>query len=138
MDRDEMLAKEEMSWRAFADVIEAMPIDRRTEEGVVPGWSTHDIVWHCAYWTNDGAMALERSNAGDRSDVPEEPEADIVARGRTMTWEELLAKAKESRERIRTALSACPEIDDWVVEAFAGETYEHYDEHTAEVRAFLS
>lgn len=138
MDRDEMLKREDEAWRALTDAIESMPVERRDEQGVVPGWSTHDILWHCAYWAADGGDSLERSNGGDRSESPAPPEADVVAQGRAMSWSEAMAKAEEARRRIRTALEACPDVDDWVIEAFAGETYEHYDEHAAEVRAFIS
>ncbi len=50
MDRDELLQREARAWDALEAAVARVPDDRRAEEGVVPGWSTKDLVWHCGYW----------------------------------------------------------------------------------------
>ena len=36
-----------------------VPQDRRTEPGVVPGWSGADHVWACRYWADDAARRID-------------------------------------------------------------------------------
>jgi hypothetical protein len=39
---------------------------------------------------------------------------------------------------VRTALRALTDATDELAEEFSGETYEHYEEHAAEIRAFAA
>ena len=41
-----------------------------------------------------------------------------------------------ARVRARAALTALEQPSDAAIEEFAGETFDHYDEHAAELRAF--
>ena len=66
MELDNMLRREEEAWRDFAGVIAAVPAERRSVEGVVPGWSPHDLLWHCAYWTEFAGGVLDKVRAGRR------------------------------------------------------------------------
>ena len=140
MNREELLESEDDAWLDFKAASLGLPPDRREVEGVVPGWSTHDLVWHCVYWAANVAEVLERLRRGD----PEPEEGDtgsrdaaILAEGRGMTWDETILRAGLSRERVRAALSAFGEdLPEAAVELFADETFEHYEEHAAEIRAF--
>lgn len=60
MDREALLERENEAWLKFADTFAAVPSDRREAQGVVPGWSTHDLVWHCVYWADYAGDMLER------------------------------------------------------------------------------
>jgi hypothetical protein len=145
MDRDELLKREEEAWLDFADTFTAVPPDRRDVEGVVPGWSTHDLVWHCAYWAGYAGDGLERIHAGENARRPRgdpEPadtwlsEAEVLSRGRTMSWDQVIQQADQERKRVRAALSALRELPELAREWFRDDTFEHYDEHRAEIHAF--
>ncbi len=143
-DRSELLRREEESWSNFARWYAEVPEDRLDEPGVVPGWSTKDLVWHCAYWARFCADALE-SNTGE---VWVDPFADhddaywdgvnaqIAEESKAMSWEQIRAEIPGIRERVRAAVSAAPERDE-VAEAFADETFLHYDEHAQEIARFV-
>jgi hypothetical protein len=135
MKRDELLEHEDAAWTDLATAIDAVPSDRMGVEGVVPGWSIHDLVWHCAYWAGYGADLIERSDAESDDDGPEE--AEILATGRTMPWDEVLLAMRQNRERARAALPAADDRSDAVVSLFREETLEHYLEHASEIRAFI-
>jgi len=60
----------------------------------------------------------------------------VVQEGRAMSWDEIVVASERNRTAVREALSALPTLTDEAVAEFGGETYEHYEEHTAEVRAF--
>jgi hypothetical protein len=140
MNRKELLEREDEAWLDFKAAFLGLTPDRREVEGVVPGWSTHDLVWHCAYWAADVADVLERLRRGDPE--PEEGEtgsrdAEILAQGRGMTWDEVVLRAEPSRERARAALPAFgDDLPEAAVELFTEETFEHYEEHTSQIRAF--
>jgi len=141
MEREELLEREASAWLDLEAAFAAVPPDRREVEGVVPGWSTHDLLWHCAYWAADAGDSLDRLRRGDPE--PEEPSDDdalvaqILAEGRGMTWDETILRAGLSRERVRAALSALgDDPPQAAVELFTEETFEHYEEHAAQIRAF--
>ena len=140
MDRDEMLRREEESWAGFLQAADATPADRRSVEGVVPGWSTHDLVWHCAYWTAWAGVVLERVMRGEPE--PKQPEdeaawdAEILAEGRAMGWDEAIRRAEENRGRVRSAFAAFDEPPELAVQWFTDDTFDHYEEHAEQIRAF--
>jgi hypothetical protein len=138
MERDTMLRREEEAWRDFAGVLAAVPEDRRTAEGVVPGWSTHDLLWHCSYWTGFTGGVLEKIRAGDADpEAGSKEEADILTEGRAASWEDALATVERGRERARAALSAFEgTIPELAAQWFREDTFEHYDEHAEQVRVF--
>ncbi len=141
MDREEMLGREDEAWRRFADTVRAVPADRRDVEGVVPGWTVHDLVWHVGYWAGYAADVIERDRAGETELEPADSdleEAEILATGRGMSWDEVVRRAEHGRDRVRTAFSSSPDPGDTAVEWFRDDTFDHYDEHTAEIRSFVA
>jgi hypothetical protein len=138
METQELLSREDRSWGAFVDAFAAVPEGRREDQGVVPGWSVKDLVWHCGYWAGYVADLLERAAAGETT-----PDQDwdalndlVIEQGRSMTWDEIIVRSEEHRERVRAALGSFTELTGELLEDVAGETYDHYDEHAAEIRAF--
>ena len=137
MDREALLERENEAWLKLADTFAAVPSDRREAEGVVPGWSTHDLLWHCAYWADYAGKMLERIRGGELDpDDSVLPEDEILAAGRGMSWDEVILRARQSRERVRTALLAFDDLPERAVEWFKDDTFGHYEEHTSQVRAF--
>jgi hypothetical protein len=143
MEPEELLARERASWEAFQSEVGRVPVDRRSVDGAVPGWSVKDLVWHCAYWAGFCADRIEARAAGDLSDPWDHDDAhwdaenDRVAQeSKAMTWESVESKAGELRERARAALELAN--DDDTLRWFAEETFEHYDEHAAEIARFAT
>jgi hypothetical protein len=137
VDREALLKREDEAWLTFADIFEAVPPDRRESQGVVPGWSTHDLVWHCAYWADYAGEMLERIRGGEQDpDDSDLPEDEILAAGRGMSWDEVILRARQSRERARTALLGFEDLPQPAIEWFKDDTFDHYEEHGAQIRAF--
>jgi hypothetical protein len=143
MEREELLERERASWEAFENAVRRVPDDRRSVDGAVPGWSVKDLVWHCAYWAGFCADAIEARAAGDPSDPWDHDDAywdaenDRVAHeSKSMTWESVESKARELREHARAALMLAS--DDDTLRWFAEETFDHYDEHAAEIARFAA
>ena len=138
MNTEELLQREDQAWSAFVDAFAAVPDDRRDDEGVVPGWSTKDLVWHCGYWAGWVGDALEKIGRGETlEDQNWDAMNDaVIVEGRGMAWDEVIVQSEHNRERARAALLALATVTDAALEEFTGETFEHYEEHAAEIRAF--
>ena len=143
MDREELLDREASSWGALLAAVARVPEDRRTDPGVVPGWSVADLVWHCGYWADDAARRIGSIAAG--TPEPEEPEAvwqrtndEVAEQSKAMSWEEVVARSEAARDRIRAVLSSLREIPPAAESEFVDETFGHYDEHTAEIERFAA
>jgi Mycothiol maleylpyruvate isomerase N-terminal domain len=144
VDRDDLAKRENESWRALLTEVEAVPVGRRDVEGVVPGWSVKDLVWHCGGWARFSADHLEALGDGPFTDpfdgVPDEHwdrvSQEMIEESRRMSFQDVLRGAEESRARARSVWSALPVVSEEAARFFAGETSEHYDEHRAEIRAF--
>ncbi len=141
MDRQQLLQREDTAWSTFVDAFAAVPEDRRDLEGAVPGWSVKDLVWHCGYWADYVGDYLERITAGQ----PEPPDQDwdalnklVIEDGRGMTWDEVIVAAEQGRVRARSALIAMTDVTEGAASEFTGETFEHYEEHAAEIAAFAA
>ena len=55
-----------------------------------------------------------------------------------MAWDEILSRSGAARERIRGALASLTEIPEAAESEFVEETFEHYDEHAAEIERFAA
>ena len=143
MERHELLDREASSWDAFMSAVARVPEARRTDLGVVPGWSVADLVWHCGYWVDDAARRIELIAAG--TPEPDDPEAvwqktndEVAEQSKAMSWEEVITRSEAARQRIRTVLEALSEIPPAAESDFVDETFEHYDEHAAEIERFAA
>jgi hypothetical protein len=140
MDRDKLLRREEEAWTVLARALERVPPDQRGAVGVVPGWSAHDILWHCAYCVAWASDVIERVGIGEpEPDMPEDEaawDAEILATGRAKSWDEAFDDLQLNRHRIRSSLSALDDPTDLAVQWFTNDTFDHYDQHGAQIRAF--
>ena len=143
MGRDELLDREASSWEALMAAAARVPEERRTELGVVPGGSVADLVWHCGYCADDAARRSELIAAG--SPEPDDPEAvwqktndEVAEESKAMSWDEIVSRSEAARRRIRSALASFAEIPAAAESEFVDETFEHYDEHTAEIERFAA
>jgi Mycothiol maleylpyruvate isomerase N-terminal domain len=143
MERQELLDREAASWDAFMAAVARVPEGRRSEPGAVPGWSVADLVWHCGYWAGDAARRIERIAAG--TPEPDDPESvwqktndEIAEESKAMAWDEILSRSEAAREHVRGALASLSEIPFAAESEFVEETFEHYDEHAAEIERFAA
>ena len=73
-DREELLRLEDRAWREFVAEVGRVPESKRSDEGVVPGWSTVDLVYHTGMWAGVAAHKLQEfidggSPKGDPDEV---------------------------------------------------------------------
>ena len=141
-DRDELLKREEAAWAEFVAEVGRIPEHRRGDDGVVPGWSVNDLIFHNGRWAG---VAAEKLTIIRRGEPPGEDDPDPVWQGKnemwaaeskSMTYQEAMAKALEDRKAARAALEALDDITDEAASWFIEETYDHYQEHTEEISRY--
>ena len=141
--RQELLDREDDAWTRLWEQMERIPADDRQRPGVVGDWSVQDLVWHCAEWALFCSRHLDLMRAGPWTD-PFAEETDehwdrmnqeIADRSKSMAWADVAAGAASAREQVRAAISTFDTVGDVAAEWFAGETFDHYDEHAAHVAA---
>ena len=141
-DAEELLKREEAAWTEFVAEVGRVPEHRRSEGGVVPGWSVNDLVFHNGKWAGVaaeklGALAASGSTGEDEPDEVWEGKNELwAAESKSMLYQEAMARALEDRERARAALLALSDVTDEAASWFKEETFEHYQEHTEEVSRF--
>jgi hypothetical protein len=136
----ELIDRTERSWQAWVDAVEGIP-DERLAESAVGHWSTKDLIGHVAFWEDWVIGDCQRILAG-------EPESggdmDAVNQGQVEESKNAsVAEQKRYRDEAHARLMAflatipgdTPLFPD-LVKALEWETYAHYDEHAAQVRAW--
>jgi hypothetical protein len=140
--REELLKAEEAAWADFVAEVGRVPEHRRGDDGVVPGWSVNDLVFHNGRWAG---VAAEKLKAIGASGTAGEEDPDEVWRGKNDRWAEeskslsyddAMKSALADREAARAALNALPDVTDEASSWFKEETFDHYQEHTEEISSF--
>jgi uncharacterized protein (TIGR03083 family) len=138
MDRSQLLEREASSWQALMAAVGRVPEDRRTEPGAVPGWSVADLVWHCGFWADDAAGRITAIAAGAEPEDSPKTNDEIAEESKAMSWDEIVSRSEAARERVRSVLSSLSDIPPAAESEFADETFDHYDEHAAEIDRFAA
>jgi len=140
MDRtahDELTAREAEAWASFEAAVDAVPRQLRSAPSLSDGWSVKDLLWHVAFWWNEGAAGFERihlgsEESGETGDTDETNAAALEA-SRAMTLDEVEAEMVRIRGRMLRAWAEV--LSDDAAETFVSETVEHYDEHRPALQA---
>jgi hypothetical protein len=130
---------------------------RLTAPGVEGEWSLKDIIAHITYfetWAIDNVMAFRRGEPQPTAefkglDVDEE-NARIYERLRAKPLDQVLQDSRKSFQRSLEAVqglrdenlydpefTGIPNADFTVFDLVAGDTFEHYNDHSVSVRAWL-
>ena len=150
----EVMRTARSNWEALlAEVGEA----RLTEPGVEGNWSLKDIIAHITYyetWAADNVMAFRRGEPRPQAEYKglemDERNARIFERSRAKSLAEVLQESRNSFQRSIEAVTGLRDEDlydleftrasgaDWTVfDLLEGDTFEHYNDHIASVRAWL-
>jgi hypothetical protein len=129
------IVQTESAWSDLLAALDGIPEARIEEPGVVGDWSIRDLLGHIALWDEEGATKVRRLGGGlpvQRIDFQTINDSEALARS---GWS--AAEAREAMERAHALLIATlvshPEIDPAEI---AIDTWEHYADHAAQIRAW--
>ena len=150
----EVMRTARSNWDALlAEVGEA----RLTEPGVEGNWSLKDIIAHITYfetWAADNVIAIRRGEPRPQAEYQglevDEENARIYERLRAKPLDQVLQESRTSFQRSIEAVQGLRDEElydleftrksgaDWtVIELIEGDTFEHYNDHSTSVRAWL-
>jgi uncharacterized damage-inducible protein DinB len=138
--RAEQATREGAAWAEFEKILGKVPRERWEEPEVLPGWSVKELLWHMAGWLQKCSRRLEEMRTGERAaptgQTVDERNDELAAESRLMTVDAVYDGLLTARERVRRAWDQLAEIDEAAIQELADETYEHYDEHRADLERF--
>ena len=134
-----LLARIEASWGTLMDTLDGIPEDRLEEPGAVGDWSLKDVFGHIAFWDEVALADAERALANQpdgHDDYQAMNDADYLRR-RDRTLPEQRCAMHQAHAALVDYLDDIEGLDAATLDAaIKGDTYEHYDEHVADIRAW--
>ncbi|HKY50124.1 MAG TPA: maleylpyruvate isomerase N-terminal domain-containing protein, partial [Candidatus Limnocylindria bacterium] len=139
----ELLAKVEHGYVASRSVVEALPVER-WDETLPAGWTLKEMVGHLAYWEGTVAPFIESVRGGARTSgnagSVDEQNAKAAAAAKASSREDVLARWQVAHERLTAVVRSLNDdelADDGIIEKLAGDTYDHYPDHYADLGAAI-
>lgn len=135
MDREELFQRIETSWQDLQNVLQDIPPERASEPGVSGEWSVKDLLGHITFWERNAVTEVQRL---EPEEVVEALDVDEInarerERYRNRSLDELQAEFTESHDALMDALRTVEDLDPDEVK---GDTWEHYEEHAADIRSW--
>ena len=131
----------ESTWRDWLMALEGVDPARRTEPGVCGYWSVKDIMAHISLWENEIHEHIQRWRLRlPKSDLDiDQMNAAIVAENRERPYALVRVNMHRAHHDAMAAILAIErELDDDIRERIACETWDHYPEHTEQIRTWLN
>ena len=147
-----VLAMHRREYDAFNDVLDRVPVERRTQPGVCGTWSVCEILAHMPFWNLYPLMQLEYALGGRTFDFQLDEDTlnqrNVDAR-EGFNFDMLRAEFDVSFQAVMRALEALPEeefgpesplgrvLGDTIDTLFTGSTCAHYASHRLQIEAWL-
>lgn len=153
MTKEELIDKIEQSHSEWESVLAEVGEERMTEPGVEGDWSVKDLVAHLSSWQQRVLDRMDADTTGKQLEVlgqtVDEINVALYERNRELPLADVLAQARDTYDRFLERVRGLSEQqifecghftftkDNPLYEWIAGDTFEHYDEHSTSVRAWM-
>ena len=137
----EILDRIDSTWREWLMAIERVVPARRTEPGACGYWSVKDLMAHIALWESEIPEHIQRWELGlPIADLDiDTMNAEIVAENHARSY--ALVRIDMHRAH-QIAIAAIRDLDraldDDIRDRISCETWDHYPEHTDQIRTWLN
>ena len=130
--------------QSYADIVRlyrSVPVTAVEQPGLPNGWSVKDLLGHIAAWEWRCAALLEASH-NTNAPLQAEPDVDalnqeVYAERQAWGWEDVEYDFRAAHQAVLEAIRHLPQErlnEDFVRQSIAGETWEHYAEHLADLQ----
>jgi hypothetical protein len=137
----EILERIEATWEDWLSVLERVDLARRTEPGVCGYWSVKDLLAHIALCDSEIPEHIQRWQMGlptAELDI-DTINAENVAENHARSYALVRMNMHQAHQSAIAAIRAIDrEPDDDLRSRIAGETWDHYPEHTDQIRTWLN
>jgi uncharacterized damage-inducible protein DinB len=136
----ELVALTETAWNRWIHALEQVPPVEMATPGVCGSWSVKDLLGHIALCDDIAVQKIGALGGTPPAELDENVD-DVNNREAALradrSVEEQWAEMRRNHDRLLGALEAASRASDDDLERvrrwIAGDTWEHYDEHTAQV-----
>lgn len=155
MTKAELIEKLRIEYHNFDEATAGLTEAQMSEPGAEERWSVKDIAAHLAFWQQRAVFYLECAQKGYDKEADRWAEGSVDARNeqnfqaqQARPLADVLADLHASEKDVLSLLEQTPNeaiftpgYFEWskaslLVEAIAGETFEHYQEHLGSLRAW--
>lgn len=121
------------SWQNLQQALAGIPDDRMSETGVCGEWSTKDLLAHIAFWDDLDVEQIKARSIGAEIQPVDWQAANDKSSAERADWS--LSRARQEFEDAHARLLAlCADHPGYAAEIVDKDTWEHYDEHAAQIR----
>ncbi len=150
-DRSALLQDLDAAREDFLEALSAVDLELATVPGVMEDLSVRDLVYHVAVWCEHGSEAIDLVSHGRADEFSystgdtDAMNARFLADGRSVSPADALAREEAAFEGFRERISGLDAAlldarlgnGDTVTEVIVYDGPQHYDEHTAHLRAWF-
>src|SRR6266480_394187 len=157
VNKTSILDEMSTSYAALEEILASLDKTQYSTEGVIPGWSIKDMLAHIASWHHrllawlDAAVRNQEPTISGPDNVEEMNalNAQFYQENKSRPLDEVLADFLTTHQQIMDIVQAMPEEDLMSPHRFAwsqgkplwhliaGDTFEHYEEHLAQIQEWL-
>jgi hypothetical protein len=140
--KSELLAKIEHVYVASRAVVEALPAER-WDEPLPAGWTLKEMVGHLAYWEGTVAPFIESLRTGAAREsvgTVDEQNAKAASAVKDLSPDEVLKRWQDAHARVTEIVRSLNDdelANERVIEKLAGDTFDHYPDHFADLGAAI-
>jgi Mycothiol maleylpyruvate isomerase N-terminal domain len=138
-EHDRLAAEEAMGWEQIVDALDRIPLSETRSPGAGGEWTTNDVVFHLAAWSDESAaqLAAVREGRYRSTDIDTDVRNEEYLRaGRAIDGHAVRVRLERARARALAEWAAVTELSAPAVEWFGESGPEHYVEHLDALRAF--
>jgi uncharacterized damage-inducible protein DinB len=130
------------AWAAFRERVHALPTEQLEQRVAGGGWTRKQMLAHITAWHERTIEAINQvADTGEPPGEAEETDAINARAARAAvgrTTGEVLAAMEDSYRQVRRTVDRLTDVqlaahDGWVAAMIAGNTYDHYAEHLADL-----
>ena len=140
--KSELLAKIEHGYVASRAVLEALPVER-WDETLPAGWTLKEMVGHLAYWEDTVppfAESVRTGAARESAGTVDEQNAKAAASVKDLSRDEVLKRWQDAHARVTEMVQSLNDdelANERIIEKLAGDTFDHYPDHFADLGAAI-
>lgn len=135
-----LLTQLDEAWTRWLNVLDRLDPARRDEKVLDDNWSVKDLVAHVFFWDAEVLTDIQRWQS-DLLPVTNDWQAmndQNQAAHRDRSYDLLRVEMHLIHQTVRDAIGALPDdVPAKVIEGIAVDTWDHYDDHTKQIEAWL-
>lgn len=138
----EMIARADQGWQRFRSAAAATPSERMDDRLTEDGWTRKQMLAHVAAWhdmtSNRMGKMLTTGQPAEMTEKTDAVNARVARQAMGRSAGEVMQEMEASYHRLRRQLLRVTDEqltadDNWAASVIAADTYEHYDEHMADL-----